>query len=162
MTKESMIKVLRYKSEHIKTKIKPKFFVEVANVLEQESCEDAVSRAEAVKVASGYCHPSNIAKELAKLPSVQPKYNASEWCHDCKEYDQDKHCCPRFNKVIRNTVEEIKELYIGTAEWVLLDECSNSGYYCSYCHKKLVKEGWSDTVKKIKYCPNCGCRMVKP
>jgi hypothetical protein len=49
-----------------------------------------------------------------------------------------------------------------TGHWVLLDECSNSGYYCSECHKKVVKEGWSNTVKKIKYCPNCGCRMVEP
>lgn len=45
-------------------------------------------------------------------------------------------------------------------QWVLLDECSNSGYYCSECHKKLVKEGWSNTVKKIKYCPNCGAKMI--
>jgi hypothetical protein len=44
-------------------------------------------------------------------------------------------------------------------EWDLLDECSNSGYYCSICHKKVVKEGWSDTVKKIKFCPNCGADM---
>lgn len=43
-----------------------------------------------------------------------------------------------------------------TGQWILLDECSNSGYYCSECHKKLVKEGWSGTVKKIKFCPNCG------
>lgn len=49
-----------------------------------------------------------------------------------------------------------------TGHWILLDECSNSGYYCSECHKKLVKEGWSGTVKKIKYCPNCGCRIVEP
>jgi len=33
---------------------------------------------------------------------------ANEWCTDCKEYDQDRHCCPRWNRVIRNTVEEIK------------------------------------------------------
>ena len=43
--------------------------------------------------------------------------------------------------------------------WILLDECVNSGYYCSECLKKVVKEGWSNTVKKIKYCPNCGVRM---
>ena len=43
--------------------------------------------------------------------------------------------------------------------WILLDECANSGYYCSECRKKVVKEGWSDTVKKIKYCPNCGAKM---
>lgn len=44
-------------------------------------------------------------------------------------------------------------------QWILLDECANSGYYCSECRKKVVKEGWSDTVKKIKYCPNCGAKM---
>ena len=32
----------------------------------------------------------------------------NEWCHDCKEYDQEKHCCPRFNRVIRETVAEIQ------------------------------------------------------
>ena len=41
-------------------------------------------------------------------------------------------------------------------KWIFLDECSNSGYYCSECNKKVVKEGWSNTVKKIKFCPNCG------
>lgn len=49
-----------------------------------------------------------------------------------------------------------------TGHWILLDECSNSGYYCSECHKKVIKEGWSNTVKKIKYCPNCGARMEEP
>jgi len=51
---------------------------------------------------------------------------------------------------------ELVESQEEVGEWILLDECSNSGYYCSKCKKKLVKEGWSDTVKKIKYCPNCG------
>ena len=45
--------------------------------------------------------------------------------------------------------------------WIALDECSNSGYYCSECHKKVIKEGWSDTIKKINYCPNCGARMIE-
>lgn len=31
---------------------------------------DCISRADAIRVASGYCHPSNVAKELAKLPSM--------------------------------------------------------------------------------------------
>jgi hypothetical protein len=73
MNKKAMIKVLRYKAEHIKTKIKPEFFAEVADMLEREPCEDTISRADAIRVASGYCHPSNIAKELAKLPPVTPK-----------------------------------------------------------------------------------------
>ena len=27
--------------------------------------------------------------------------NEFEWCTDCKEYDQEKHCCHRWTKVIR-------------------------------------------------------------
>lgn len=40
--------------------------------IEQEPCEDAISRAEAIRIASGYCHPSNVTKELANLPPVKP------------------------------------------------------------------------------------------
>jgi len=32
-----------------------------------------------------------------------------KWCTDCKEYDQEKHCCHRWSKVIRDTVEEMKQ-----------------------------------------------------
>lgn len=35
-----------------------------------------------------------------------------KWCADCREYDQEKHCCHRWTKVIRNTVEEMKQEYI--------------------------------------------------
>ena len=31
---------------------------------------------------------------------------SEEWCTDCKEYDHEKHCCPRFNKVIRTTLND--------------------------------------------------------
>jgi hypothetical protein len=48
-------------------------------------------------------------KGAIELLEQQSCYNSDEWCHDCSEYDQDKHCCPRFNKVIRNTVEEMKQ-----------------------------------------------------
>lgn len=33
----------------------------------------------------------------------------NEWCTDCKEYDKDNHCCPRFNSVIGNTLNELEE-----------------------------------------------------
>lgn len=51
--------------------------------------DDLISRADAIRIASGYCHPANIAKELEKLPSVQPeeavphrnyKYLSDFWC----------------------------------------------------------------------------------
>lgn len=29
-----------------------------------------------------------------------------QWCTDCKEYDQENHCCHRFSKVIRESLNE--------------------------------------------------------
>ena len=105
--------------------------------LEQESCEDAISRKEA----------------LEALKQEEPLV----WCDGADEI-------AAYNQW-SSDVDTIKNMppvqpKPKTGQWVLLDECSNSGYYCSECHKKLVKEGYSDTVKKIKYCPNCGRRMV--
>ena len=62
-----------------------------------------------------------------------------------------------LRKALEMAIQELQEQKVG--KWILLDECANSGYYCSNCHKKLVKEGWSNTVKKIKFCPNCGAKM---
>ena len=28
-----------------------------------------------------------------------------EWCTDCKEYDHERNCCPRFNRVIRSAMD---------------------------------------------------------
>ena len=80
----------------------------------QEPCENAISREAAIDIVKHECGEwKGLSKEIVKqfngLPPVQPKYNPDEWCHDCKEYDHDKHCCPRYNKVIRNTVEEMKQ-----------------------------------------------------
>lgn len=43
---------------------------------------------------------------LNNMPSEHRKMD--EWCTDCKEYDQERHCCPRFNRVIRETLDEVK------------------------------------------------------
>ena len=37
-------------------------------------------------------------------------------CTDCNEYNQEKHYCPKFCDVIRNTTEEIQEFYKGENE----------------------------------------------
>lgn len=61
---------------------------------------------------------------IKALPSAEEE--SFEWCHDCKEYDKSAHCCHRWTKVIRNTVEEIKN----EQRWVpvserLPDRCVN-------------------------------------
>jgi hypothetical protein len=37
-------------------------------------------------------------------------------CTDCNEYNQEKHYCPKFCDVIRDTTEEIQEFYKGEHE----------------------------------------------
>ena len=41
--------------------------------LKRETSGDAIDRQAAIRIASGYCHFTNVAKELEKLPSVQPQ-----------------------------------------------------------------------------------------
>lgn len=48
-----------------------------------------------------------------------------KWCTDCKEYDTEKHCCPRFNKVIRQALVETQPKL--TDEQVI-DYCTKKGY----------------------------------
>ena len=41
--------------------------------------------------------------------SAQPERDLDEWCSDCKEYDSDRHCCPRWNRVIRETLKDAQQ-----------------------------------------------------
>lgn len=58
-----------------------------------------------------------------------------EWCRDCKEYDQEAHCCHRWTKVIRNTVEDVKESY----KIVTCGECKywHEGKWYNTCDKHI-------------------------
>ena len=96
MTREEAIKVLNNHLEHWKRLVRGKIcdenegadtinaFGMAISALEQEPCDDAISRAEAIRIASGYCHFSNIPKELEKLPSVQPSHKGQTVCDLCK------------------------------------------------------------------------------
>lgn len=79
----------------------------------------------------------------------------NEWCKGCKEYDKEKHCCPRWNKVIRNTVEELK-LGKPKGKWKrrLVDSGFSADWHCSEC-------GWKTALEEHGYnfCPNCGADM---
>jgi hypothetical protein len=90
--------------------------------------------------------------DILNAKPVQPKYNTSEWCTDCREYDQEKHCCPRFNRVIRNAVEEVKKPKTG--HWIIKPHVYGVTY-CSECDFELK-------IDNTNYCPNCGAKMVEP
>lgn len=42
--------------------------------------------------------------------------NFNEHCDGCKEYDHERHCCPRFNRVIETTVKDIQQRWIPCSE----------------------------------------------
>lgn len=48
-------------------------------------------------------------KAIADGKPIVQEPQTFKWCTDCKEYDQENHCCHRWSKVIRDTVEEIKQ-----------------------------------------------------
>ena len=79
---------------------------------------DYISRQDAIDAHYEYCnkHPDAgfpvwSLKILKNLPSAQPEQTNSwyinSWCIDCKEYDKEKHSCPRFNRVIKQTLDEV-------------------------------------------------------
>ena len=84
-----------------------------------------------------------------------------EWCHDCAEYDTDNHCCHRWTKVIRQTVEEMKTdgyAPVRHGHWIDIDEQSYTWKIrCSVCgHERSMI---STQGKYPNYCENCGAKM---
>ena len=54
-------------------------------------------------------------------------------CGDCEAYDKEKHHCPKFCKVIKETVKEIEENHNG---WIPCSERLPSGLdFVLYTHK---------------------------
>ena len=86
-------------------------------------------------------------EEIIKaLPPAQPEPNYDEWCTDCKEYDKERHCCPRWNRVIKQTLADAQpeqlqpwqvmaaqailaphKLYEDGTLWVTVDDVSKVG-----------------------------------
>lgn len=52
--------------------------------------------------------------------------------------------------------ELLKEQEAG--HWILLENCSNSGVYCSECHTKVF-DNYPFKKKFSYFCPHCGTRM---
>lgn len=122
--------------------------------------DDLISRRTAIDLlkdwSGGYDYIETETKAaimtFQQLPSAQPEYHFDEWCTDCKEYDHERHCCPRFNAVIKTTIEEM-EADRKNSVWI---EEPNCWYRCSRCgnHYPSIR-GHMD----YNYCPNCGADM---
>ena len=87
-----------------------------------------------------------------QFPSAQPEQHLDEWCVDCKEYDKEKHSCPRWNRVIRQTLLDAQPEH-KTGYWIL----DRSGAYC--CSKCMEPCATYAMMKpRDKFCKMCGSR----
>ena len=91
---------------------------------------------------------------IEALPSAQP--GVDEWCSDCKEYDTERKCCPRWNRVIRETVKDVQPRKKG--KWI---HKNVGGWHCSECGVQAPVWCFATTQNLSDYCPNCGVRMSK-
>ena len=61
-------------------------------------------------------------------------------CTDCKEYNQEKHYCPKFCDVIRDTINEIEEFYKGEHEKLgKIEEIVNEVQLYEDCYRAINK-----------------------
>ena len=73
-----------------------------------EVATDTISRRALCEYALNQKDKTITANDIMRFPSAQPAPEEFEWCRDCKEYDQTAHCCHRWTKAIRKTVEELE------------------------------------------------------
>lgn len=92
---------------------------------------------------------------IDNAPTVIPDNDIFEWCTDCKEYDQEKHCCHRWSSKIREAAEEIKQYKLDElrpqGEWQVNDNLGECIYTCSNCGEISCCKG--------NFCPDCGADM---
>lgn len=89
-----------------------------------------------------------LENKIRQLPSAEEE--SFEWCTDCKEYDQEAHCCHRYSKMIRKTVEEMQIVrckdckyaeYIDDVQTLWCTECGQGRTvapydFCSYGERR--------------------------
>ena len=86
-------------------------------------------------------------------------------CGQCEAYDKEKHHCPKFCKVIKETVKEIEENHNIKGKWEMTYKGKrkdvNTGLMISAYNCKCSVCGWEtgNQGTRFNYCPNCGAKM---
>ena len=85
-------------------------------------------------------------------------------CGDCEAYEKEKHYCPKFCKVIKETVKEIEENH-NKGKWEMTYKGKrkdvNTGLMISAYNCKCSVCGWEtgNQGTRFSYCPKCGAKM---
>ena len=82
---------------------------------------------------------AQMVKEMSSAES-----ESFEWCTDCKEYDQEAHCCHRWSKMIRKTVEEMQIVHC--------IDCQYSEYDSVYGERWCHYNGKAEVVDDYHFC----------
>ena len=87
-------------------------------------------------------------------------------CGDCEAYNKEKHHCPKFCKVIKETVKEIEENHNIKGKWEMTykgmrKEDANTGLMIAAYNCKCSVCGWEtgNQGTRFSYCPKCGAKM---
>ena len=124
--------------------------------------DDLIRRSDAIRIASGYCHWTNIPKELAKLPSVNPipcedaisRQEAIDVINTAWTIDDLDNL---KNAMITDMIKELPSVSTEkTGRWILTDKEEEIYCHvaiCSVCGKESINEGVDD------YCSWCGAKM---
>ena len=89
-------------------------------------------------VDTSYEWAETVRMAIEALHKTEAQIEVDEWCTDCKEYDHERHCCPRWNKVIRETLKDM-QMEKRTKERIETHACDCiSRQWLMEC----VNEGW--------------------
>ena len=112
--------------------------------------EEAIKGLKRLSKEFGGYKPNKEMFDMAIDALKQPELHYDEWCETCKEYDAERHRCPRFNKVIKATVQEY--------EASMPVRCKDCKHYDSHDHRCRV---WNHGVEVVDYCSCADMRGEK-
>lgn len=74
---------------------------------------------------------SDVMEAIQRAPTIDPEPHYDEWCTDCKEYDHERHCCPRWNRVIRETLKDAQPEIIRCKDCEYGDQDEVGRWFCT-------------------------------
>ena len=113
--------------------------------------------------AKGYAHGVGKAIEIVKQEAAAYEECYKD-CGECEAYDKEKYHCPKFCKVIKETVKEIEENH-NKGKWEMTYKGKrkdvNTGLMISAYNCKCSVCGWEtgNQGTRFSYCPKCGAKM---
>ena len=114
--------------------------------------------------AKGYANGVANSIEIVKQESAEYEECYKD-CGECEAYNKEKHHCPKFCKVIKETVKEIEENHNIKGKWEMtykgMRKDVNTGLMISVYNCKCSVCGWEtgNQGTRFNYCPNCGAKM---